>query len=64
MLNMFVTSNIKSSICVDELYRNAAELIKTWEKLLKSFLHDIDEEVRVVDLVEISIPFIWLDIDY
>ncbi|KAK9043556.1 hypothetical protein V6N11_071892 [Hibiscus sabdariffa] len=28
-----------------ELHRNAVEVITTWQKLLKSFVHDIDEEI-------------------
>ncbi|XVF06549.1 hypothetical protein REPUB_Repub06bG0058700 [Reevesia pubescens] len=31
-----------------ELHRNAADVIATWQKLLKSFLHDIDEEIEVI----------------
>ncbi|KAL4302598.1 hypothetical protein GQ457_10G014180 [Hibiscus cannabinus] len=31
-----------------ELQRNAMEVITTWQKLLKSFLHDIDEEIEVI----------------
>ncbi|XVE90136.1 hypothetical protein DITRI_Ditri20bG0053900 [Diplodiscus trichospermus] len=31
-----------------ELHRNAAEVITTWQKLFKSFLHDIDEEIEVI----------------
>ncbi|KAL4325216.1 hypothetical protein GQ457_11G006520 [Hibiscus cannabinus] len=31
-----------------ELHKNAAEMITKWQKLLKSFLHDIDEEIEVI----------------
>ncbi|KAG8472866.1 hypothetical protein CXB51_034829 [Gossypium anomalum] len=31
-----------------ELHRNAADIVTTWQKLLKSFLHDIDEEIEVI----------------
>ncbi|TYI46702.1 hypothetical protein E1A91_D13G123000v1 [Gossypium mustelinum] len=31
-----------------ELHRNAADIGTTWQKLLKSFLHDIDEEIEVI----------------
>ncbi|KAK8532119.1 hypothetical protein V6N13_131461 [Hibiscus sabdariffa] len=31
-----------------ELLKNAAEMITKWQKLLKSFLHDIDEEIEVI----------------
>ncbi|XP_038990853.1 translation initiation factor eIF-2B subunit epsilon isoform X2 [Hibiscus syriacus] len=31
-----------------ELHKNAADIITKWQKLLKSFLHDIDEEIEVV----------------
>ncbi|XVF30875.1 hypothetical protein REPUB_Repub16aG0095400 [Reevesia pubescens] len=31
-----------------ELQRNAADVITTWRELLKSFLHDIDEEIEVI----------------
>ncbi|KAK8546463.1 hypothetical protein V6N13_067685 [Hibiscus sabdariffa] len=31
-----------------ELHRNAADIITKWQKLLKSFLHDIDEEIEVI----------------
>ncbi|XVF56961.1 hypothetical protein PTKIN_Ptkin06aG0163100 [Pterospermum kingtungense] len=44
-----------------ELHRNAADVITKWQKLLKYFLHDIDEEVCVVDLVNISLFCFWLN---
>ncbi|KAE8684741.1 uridylate kinase isoform 2 [Hibiscus syriacus] len=31
-----------------ELHKNAADIISKWQKLLKSFLHDIDEEIEVI----------------
>ncbi|XVF42520.1 hypothetical protein PTKIN_Ptkin01aG0370400 [Pterospermum kingtungense] len=45
MMKLAVESQHSSA---NELYRNAADVIRTWEKLLKSFLHDIDEEIEII----------------
>ncbi|XP_021282065.1 translation initiation factor eIF-2B subunit epsilon isoform X2 [Herrania umbratica] len=45
MMKLAVESPHSSS---SELHRNAADVITTWQKLLKSFLHDIDEEIEVI----------------
>ncbi|KAK6232830.1 hypothetical protein SCA6_002903 [Theobroma cacao] len=45
MMKLAVESPHSSS---SELHRNAADVITTWQNLLKSFLHDIDEEIEVI----------------
>ncbi|GMI88829.1 hypothetical protein like AT2G34970 [Hibiscus trionum] len=45
MMKLAVESSHSSA---SELHRNAVEVITTWQKLLKSFLHDIDEEIEVI----------------